>query len=50
MTTKKTILLTKEDFAALKANGSIEVIPIPAQNADNIGFARYDVRGLFLAD
>lgn len=40
---KKTILLTESDFQSLKTNGSIEVVPVPAQNADDIGFARYEV-------
>ena len=40
---KKTILLTESDFQSLKKNGSIEVVPVPAQNADDIGFARSEV-------
>ena len=43
---KKTILLTESDFQALKKNGSIEVVPVPAQNADDIGFASFDVESV----
>ena len=44
--TKKTIILTESDFQALKKNGSIEVVPVPAQNADDIGFARSEVESV----
>ena len=43
---KKTILLTESDFQSLKKKGSIEVVPVPAQNADDIGFASFDVESV----
>lgn len=43
---KKTLLLTESDFQALKTNGSVKVVPVPAQDVDDIGFARFDTETL----